>query len=142
MVSVEYMVAYSQVLEILKYVSKEDYNKVPKDLINVFKDNCYKNSDFKYDPEKTLQEQNVSKLARTIIAVLYRDFWATDNEREIIINVQKQERLKQKDYNDIFKKSKIEEKEDKEEKEILPTTAEKESFLTKIKNFFKNIFKK
>ena len=42
MVSVEYMVSYSQILEILKYISKEDYNKIPKNIIELFEDNCYR----------------------------------------------------------------------------------------------------
>lgn len=42
MVSLEYRNAYSEVLEILKYISKEDFEKLPNNLINFFKDNANK----------------------------------------------------------------------------------------------------
>ena len=59
----QYAIAYSEVLEILKYISKEDYNKIPQEKLNVFKTNASKDYKFKYNPEKTLDEQNVSKKA-------------------------------------------------------------------------------
>lgn len=144
MVSVEYMVSYSQILEILKYIPKEDYNKIPKNMIELFENNCYKESKFKYNPEKTLQEQNVTNTTKTIIAILFRDYWATAEQREKIKNVQEQERLKQKDINDIFKKPKIinESIEQNTDIENLPAVIEKENIFTKIKNFIKSIFRR
>ena len=43
MENVEYANAYSEVLEILKYISEEEYNKIPIDKINFFKANANKN---------------------------------------------------------------------------------------------------
>ena len=60
----QYAIAYSEVLEILKYISKEDYNKIPQEKLNVFKANASKDYKFKYNPQKTLDEQNVSKKAK------------------------------------------------------------------------------
>lgn len=37
MISVEYANAYSEVLEILKYISKEDYEKIPNSKIELLK---------------------------------------------------------------------------------------------------------
>ena len=37
MVNVEYANAYSEVLEILKFISKEDYEKIPASKIELFK---------------------------------------------------------------------------------------------------------
>lgn len=42
MVNIEYANAYSEVLEILKYVSEEEYNKIPKELIDVYEKNANK----------------------------------------------------------------------------------------------------
>ena len=42
MVNVEYANAYSEVLEILKFISKEDYNKIPANKIELFKLNSNK----------------------------------------------------------------------------------------------------
>lgn len=84
MVSLEYANAYSEILEILRYVSKEDYNKIPEEKIALFQTNSNKDYSFNYDINKTLDEQNVSKKAKTIIAILFRDYWATDAQREKI----------------------------------------------------------
>ena len=109
MVTNEYKIAYSEVLEILKYISKEEFNKIPNDMIEMFKENAMTSNNFIYDPNKTLQEQNVSELSRYIIAILFRDYWATENQRQRILAKQKYERQKRKEemysYDKIFKKN-------------------------------------
>ena len=92
MVSVEYANAYSEVLEILKYISKEDYEKIPNSKIELFETNHNKDYIFKYNPNKTLDEQNVSKIAKAIIAILFRDYWATEIQKEKIITKQNYDR--------------------------------------------------
>ena len=92
MVSVEYANAYSEVLEILKYISKEDYEKIPNSKIELFETNHNKEYIFKYNPNKTLDEQNVSKTAKAIIAILFRDYWATEIQKEKIIIKQNYDR--------------------------------------------------
>ena len=84
MVNLEYENAYSEILGILKHISKEDYNKIPKEKIVFFQNNYNKEYNFTYDMNKTLDEQNLSKKAKTIIAILFRDYWATDSQREKI----------------------------------------------------------
>ena len=42
MVDIKYANAYSEVLEILKYIPVEDYNKIPKTKIELFKINANK----------------------------------------------------------------------------------------------------
>lgn len=97
MIDLEYRNAYSEVLEILKYISKTDLDKIPTDLINLFNENANKNYKFVYSPDKTLQEQNVSKTTRYIIAILFRDYWASSKQKEKILAKEK------------FDKNKIEE---------------------------------
>ena len=108
MVTTEYKIAYSEILEILKHISKKEQEKVPSNMIEMFKANASKNSNFAYNPKKTLQEQNVSEIAISIIAILYRDYWTTKEQRQKILNYQNREREKYKaekyDVNNIFKK--------------------------------------
>ena len=94
MIDIKYANAYSEVLEILKYISKEDYEKIPNSKIELFETNYNKEYVFKYDPNKTLDEQNVSKTAKAIIAILFRDYWATEIQKEKIINKQNYDRMK------------------------------------------------
>ena len=111
MIKSEYAIAYKEVFEILKYIPKEDYNKIPSEKIELYKAIQEKNYNFKYNPSKTLDEQNVSKRAKAIIALLFRDYWATDIQKKKILEKQKydrqriEEEKKQKyQYKDLFKK--------------------------------------
>lgn len=94
MIDIEYANAYSEVLEILKYIPIKDYNKIPKNKIELFEKNANNEHRFKYNPYKTLEEQNVTKRAKAIIAILFRDYWANEIQREKIIKKQNYDRIK------------------------------------------------
>ena len=94
MVDIEYANAYSEVLEILKYIPVKDFNKIPKNKMELFKTYANSKYSFNYNPNKTLAEQKVSKIAKGIIAILFRDYWATKIQREKIISKQKYDRIK------------------------------------------------
>lgn len=142
MVTAEYRIAYSEVLEILKYISKEEFDKIPKDMIAMFKENEIEENDFKYNPQKTLEEQNVSEKAKIIIAILFRDYWATPEQREKIKRVQESERIKNVDTNDIFKNRKSQNNINSKNIELsnLPIEIKKENIFKRIINYIKNIF--
>ena len=101
MVNNKYAIAYSEVLEILKHIPLEDYNKIPKTKIEFFKTNADNEYTFNYDPSKTLEEQNVSNITKGIIILLFRDYWATEIQRNKIIAKQNYDRMKleEKKYN-------------------------------------------
>ncbi len=137
MISVEYANAYSEVLGILKFISKEDYEKIPNSKIELFETNQNKEYIFEYDPNKTLEEQNVSKIAKAIIGLLFRDYWGTDEQKDKIIKKQNYDRQilkeqKESLYNveDIFKK-----------KSCVNETEIKEMVVYK-ENIFKKFFNK
>lgn len=102
MVDIQYANAYTELLDILKYISKEDYEKIPKSKIKVFEENCNKNYNFTYDENKTLDEQNVSEITKVIIAILFRDYWATKEQRYIIIK--KQQEIKDQKQKELMAK--------------------------------------
>lgn len=144
MVDEKYSIAYSEVLEILKHISQEDYEKIPKSKIELYKENANKNYVFNYNPTKTLNEQNVSKIAKGIIAILFRDYWATPEQREKIIKKQNNDRIqiemeKTKKYNpDVFKANKN--KEEVKNKSLVKV--EKQKWYEKVLVFIRNIFSK
>ena len=147
MVSLEYANAYSEVLEILKHVSKEDYDKIPQDKINLFETNANEDYDFAYDINKTLDEQNVSKKAKTIIAILFRDYWATDAQREKIKAKEQYDRKMKEEKNrekynpdNLFKKNEKTQIETiiTEGMQIIPY---KETFIKKLFNKILNLLK-
>ena len=143
MIDIVYANAYAEVLEILKYVSNEDYNKIPKEKIDLFEKNANLDYDFSYDINKTLDEQNVSKKAKTIIAILFRDYWATDAQREKIKakeqydrKIKEEENREKYNPDNIFKKC--------ETKQIETTNEIKENnqLIIYKEPFFKKIFNK
>ena len=149
MVDSKYGVAYSEVLEILKHIPIEDYNKIPKTKIDLFETYSNKDHTFVYDPNKTLEEQNVSNITKGIIILLFRDYWATEIQRKKIIAKQNYDRMKLEEekkakYNgDIFKKkenTEIKEEVLKDNSNNLPMEVKREKFYKKIIKFFKNIF--
>ena len=93
-VNIEYANAYSEVLEVLNNMSKEDYNKIPKDMLEMFKTNCNNEYQFRYDLNKEFEQQEISKRAKLILAILFRDYWATPYQKEKIIAKQNYERQK------------------------------------------------
>lgn len=108
MIDIKYSNAYSEVLEILKYIPLEEYDKIPKTKIELFETNANNNYAFNYDQNKTLNEQAVSKIAKGIIAILFRDYWATQIQKEKIVAKQNYDRQKleqEKRYNldNLFK---------------------------------------
>jgi len=107
MINADYANAYTEVLEILKYIPKTDYDKIPQSKIQLFQKYSNKDYVFKYTPEKSLDEQNVSKTTRTIIAILFRDYWSTVEQKETIkeqqrLNKLQSEREKNEKHNITF----------------------------------------
>lgn len=99
--------AYRELYEILKHVSEEDLAKIPQDLIKTIEHNMDK--DYVYQLKETLQfeEQTMLRETRALLAVLYRDYWANENEKKIIIQKQKydiQKAEEKKKRNIWFKK--------------------------------------
>lgn len=147
MENMEYANAYTEVIEILKYISEVEYNKIPKNKINLFKTNANKEYKFTYNPNLTLNEQNVSKRTKAIIAILFRDYWATEKQREKIIAKQNNDRMqieknKQERYNsdNLFyhRKKKVE----NIQNETVSLTEYKETFFNKIIKKIRQIFQR
>ena len=139
---------YNEVVEILRYIPREDFNKIPKDMLKMFNENRNPNYSFKYNPSKTLKDQNVSKEARLIIAVLFKNYWATEKQRMKIINKQeydleKLENEKREIYNpdSIFKNKDNSENDYQGNEKETALVEYKENFFTKLKKYIMNFFK-
>ena len=140
MINTLYKKAYKEVLEIIKYFPEEEYNKIPKEKIEYYKKYMDNNYVFTIDPEIDLAEQNISKEASAIIVTLYRDYFATKEQRkkleEIIkLNEIKLEEEEKNKYNpdDLFKPNNC--KSINQNNKEAALVEYKESFFTKLKNF-------
>lgn len=147
-----YKKAYTEVIEIIKYFPKEEYDKIPLEKINYYKENMDKNYNFQIDPNIELEKQNISKEANAILVTLFNDYFATDRQKEVLNNLlkQNQQKLEIRKYeeynpNNLFMQSTIKQQntETLQENQRETSLVEiKESFFTKFINFIKNIFKR
>ena len=87
--------AYKEVYEILKYIPEEDYKKIPKSMIKVIKKGMDKSYDFKVTEFEDFQKQEMLSETECILAIFYRDYWATEFERKIIIENEEKDRNSQ-----------------------------------------------
>lgn len=89
MVAIDYQIAYMEVLEILKHIPVNDYKKIPEERLRLFEKYAKKDINFHYNASQTLSEQNVSEKAKILIAILFRDYWANDEQRQKILASEK-----------------------------------------------------
>ena len=79
-----YSNAYAEVYTILKYLRREDLNKIPMQFINIIKENKNDDYNFTINWNKALKDQNLMIETRAILFNIFRDYLATDMQREKI----------------------------------------------------------
>lgn len=144
-----YNKAYKEVVEVLNNVPVEDVKKIPNDLIQMFTQKMDSNYIYSIDNTKPFEEQEMLTETKAILANIYRDYWVSPEQKARMLAFQANELLKiekekkqnnicdtiYKTYSDVSVEPGITE-------ETSLTICENETFLYKIKNFFKNIFNK
>ena len=143
----KYPKAYKQVIEILKYAPQEIVDKIPQKMIKTFKTNMDDKYDFKIDISKSFEEQDVLEETKAILDNIFRDYWATPEQKERILEKEKNDReieenIKREKYNpdNLFKKKQKVIQQNEEIQNNLPVEIKKEKFYKKIINFMKKIF--
>jgi len=146
MITKEYAMAYTEVIEILKYVPDEDLQKIPEEKLEFYKTNMDKEYIYNLDVTKEFEEQEMSEITKAILANIFRDYWATPYQKERIeskekYDLEKLEEEKRQQYNadNIFKNKK---EEIVVENTNLPVEIKKETFFKKLISFIKGLFNK
>lgn len=136
-----YSLSYVEVLEILKHIPKEDYEKIPKEKIEFYENNKDKNYVYIYNSVNP----KTSRKTDAILINLYKNYIAKDDEKEKInhilkLNEMKNEQEKQEnfDLNNIFNNKKSEIKNNNVD--ILPVEKKRETRFKKIIDKIKKIF--
>lgn len=111
MTNLDYRKSCTEVLAILNNISIENFKKIPRELIEAFETSKDADYDFSLDYSKDLKDQDVSEITLAILNNLYRDYLASEEEKNMIMLEEKQkrseeEKIKREKYNpdDIFKK--------------------------------------
>lgn len=143
-----YAKAYTEVLEIINHFSEDKYKKIPKEKIDFYEKHKDREYDFKINPNIDLAEQNISRKTNAILVSLFRDYFATAKQKEILKNLlqQNQEKLEKEKYlkynpDNIFNKSYDNNINDSKD-EVALVEIKNEVWYRKIVNFFKRIFLK
>ena len=105
-----YKKAYTEVLEILSHLSKEERDRIPKEKIDYYRENMDVDYAYHIDPQKILDEQYISSEANAILVTLFRDYFANEFQKDVLkkmldLNQEILERVKKEKDNahDIFK---------------------------------------
>ena len=145
----DYAKAYSEVLEVLKYIPKEDYDKIPSKMLQLMQAKCDENSKFTYNVALPFEKQNLSKDAKLILAMIFRNCWITQ-EQKVELAIKEKEFLaeKEKEKREKYSMDKIFNSEKQEESSYIKEVQEdnsldvqKEKWYIKIFNKIINIFK-
>ena len=81
MIKIQKNKAYAQVLEILSHIKLEDYYKLPKEIIKALEVNKDEETVFKYNKEKDFLEQEMLSETKLILAIFFKRYWATDDQK-------------------------------------------------------------
>ncbi len=151
MIAIRYQNAYKEVLEIIKFLPKKEFERIPKEKIEYFEKNQNPNHEFKFEVFKPLESQNISRETNAIILNLFHDYFLDNKQKvklkEMLHNNEKkhEESLREKyNPNNIFDQNinveSIQTDENILNSNNLPIKIPKENMFTKIIKFFKNIF--
>lgn len=95
---------YNEILELLDNIPKEDYYKIPEELIEYFENNRDLEYCFSLDLDTPLNEQNISRDTYALYIDLYKTYIVDKTEKEKIDEMLKandklHERIKEQKYN-------------------------------------------
>jgi len=99
-----YEKAYTEVLEILRFLPRDEYDKIPKEEIDFYESHRDKEYQYNYDPSKGLNEQAISREANAVLVSIFRDFFASEVQKEklnqiLTTNEQRQQAQLREQYN-------------------------------------------
>ena len=146
MYKTKYGNAYAEVYEILSYLDKEEYNKIPKELIEVFEENRNLEYEYEVNEEQDLTNQPMLMETKAILLNIFRDYLATPEQSSKIKRWLYEDReyldqQKRKKYpGNMFKDNSKKECNTHEEDVMLPTEIKKQSLIKKIFDKIKSIF--
>lgn len=144
-----YKDSFKEVYDILENTEEDLLSKIPNSFMNFIKNNMNVNYKTNINSNETIDKQHLLKETEAILSLIYRSYWATDEEKNEFakkdnLELIKEEEQKKEQYQgkDIYKVF--------EERKNLNTITvdnnlmviENESFIKRIFRKFLNIFKK
>ena len=139
----EYSKRLVEVDEILRHLSKSNYNKIPEKIKKAIEEGKNKEYIWEYDNTKKLKDQDVPDDTIAILSYINMEYLLNEEQKEFVKNVHRQNEKKRiqinNDYSaEIFKKRV---KKSSCSKQMIVTEKSKNLF-EKIVNFIKGVFNK
>ena len=132
--------AYTEVVELLRYIPLKDYLKIPRETISLLKYEQDQDYDFEFDKTKAIKEQKISRTAWIIFLKIYMDYILNEKQKNTVEEIlrmntnKKNEEWNNEKLLNIFN-------EEKQEDNQLCCITEKEKWYKKIINKIKKVFK-
>lgn len=147
MIDNAYRNAFKEVYVILENTDQELLQKIPNQFMKFLQDNMNREYQINIKKDVEIDKQKILKETESILALIYRSYWAADEEKIEFANKDKNELIEQEkkkkqnfqgqDINEIFEKRK-----NTKQTENQLIILEKQSFIKKIINQILKILKK
>ena len=137
-----YTNSFKEVYDILKNTESDLTARIPHKFIIFLKENMNVNYKNNINPNEDIDKQHLLKETEAILSLIYRSYWATDEEKKEFIIMDKNELIekeknKKEQYNgkDIYQIF-------EERKNMNKITIDNNLMVIKKENFFKKLFNK
>lgn len=135
-----YKNAFKEVYEIIQNTDNELVNKIPQKFITFIQTNMNENYQTNINNNIEINKQPLLPETEDILALIYRSYWATEEEkkefskkdREELIKIEEYKKSQYKDINEIFEKK----------ENIKNVTLDNSLAIIKKENIFKRLFNK
>lgn len=146
----ETRVAYAEIISFINLLPQDKQEKIPKNLIEYFKEEMDKDSKRELTTDIPLENQNLKNATWDLIAILYLKYLCEDEEekKELEQIYAENERTYREEIKEKYNPEKILENREKknteqqDEVKNLPIEVKKENFIQKIIKFINKIFHK
>lgn len=146
----ETRVAYAEIISFINLLPQDKQEKIPKNIIEYFKEEMDKDSKRELTTDISLENQNLKNATWDLIAILYLKYLCEDEEekKELEQIYAENERKYREEIKEKYNPEKILENrgkkntEQQDEVKNLPIEVKKESFIQKIIKFINKIFHK
>ena len=143
----------AEVYGILRHLSEENFNKIPKDVIKIIEENKDNDYIWEYDSNIPLKDHNISRDAIAVLSFINMEYLLNEEQRRLmekihLTNEKNEERIKTEKYiqEPIFKKqiansSSINERVNAKNEVTDLVEVKKESIIKRIINKIKNFLR-
>jgi hypothetical protein len=138
--SIKYYNAYNEALAIIEYMDEEERSKIPEAKIRALREHSNPDYTFNYNPEVSINDQDVSNEAKALIVYLFEKYIATEDQKEVLTRqkqkaIAKDQENKKKNFPVNVFENQASEPVSKEESLVIHT----ESIFQRIMRFIRNL---